>query len=211
MTPAWALRPAEGLRDGVVSPAVFNHGVDRRRDVVVPSHHVLATAAGKRPVHLDLEGVLSHGPRQHADESAALVAVARLVLPDGMGTAPWDHRPLVQVLVGEVVHRGGHPRASSPAIPAASHSGAPTRWGCPGHGVASGGRLTTAQGGSPGGPCPAPLRPCATAAGPCPRTGRATSTDVRPGMCPRTCRIVRGLIRVWRGATGGRIRCPTAG
>ena len=109
MTPAWALRPAEWLRDGVVSPDVFNHVVDRLRDFVVPSHHALATAAGKRTVHLDLEGVLSHGPRQHADESAALVEVERLVLPDCMGTAPWDHRPLVQVLVGEVVNRGGAP------------------------------------------------------------------------------------------------------
>jgi len=129
MTPAWALRPAEWLRDGVVSPDVFNHVVDRLRDFVVPSHHALATAAGKRTVHLDLEGVLSHGPRPNADESAALVEVERLVLQDCMGTAPWDHRPLVQVLVGEVVNRGVHPRASSPSIPAASQSGAPTRWG----------------------------------------------------------------------------------
>jgi SRSO17 transposase len=38
-----------------------------------------------------------------------LVEVKRLVLQDFIGTAPWDHRPLVQVLVGEVVAWLGEP------------------------------------------------------------------------------------------------------
>jgi SRSO17 transposase len=37
------------------------------------------------------------------------VDVERLVMQDFIGTASWDHRPLVQVLVGEVVERLGEP------------------------------------------------------------------------------------------------------
>ena len=40
---------------------------------------------------------------------AALVEVERLVLQEFIGTAPWDHRPLVRVLVGQVVERLGEP------------------------------------------------------------------------------------------------------
>jgi SRSO17 transposase len=109
MTPAWALRQEELLSDCVVSPDVFTHVVKRLRDVVVPYQQTLATEAGKRNVHLYLEGLLSHLPRKNAEEIAALVDVERLVMQDFMGTAPWDHRPLVKVLVGEVVNRLGEP------------------------------------------------------------------------------------------------------
>ena len=129
MTPAWAQRQEELLSDCVVSPDVFNHMVDHLRDFVVPYQHALETEAGKRNVYLYLAGLLSHLPRKNAEDIATLVDVERLVMQDFIGTAPWDHRPLVQVLVGEVVNRGVHPRASSPSIPAASQSGAPTRWG----------------------------------------------------------------------------------
>ena len=39
----------------------------------------------------------------------ASVDVERLVMQDFIGTAPWDHRPLVEVLVAEVVARLGEP------------------------------------------------------------------------------------------------------
>jgi hypothetical protein len=79
--------------------------VDRLRDFVVPSQHALATEAGQRNVHLYLAGFLSHLHRKNAEQIAALVDVERLVLQEFIGTAPWDHRPLVRVLVGEVVAR----------------------------------------------------------------------------------------------------------
>ena len=44
-----------------------------------------------------------------AKESAALVDVERLVMQECSGTAPWDYRPLVTVLVGQVVDRLGAP------------------------------------------------------------------------------------------------------
>jgi SRSO17 transposase len=109
MTPAWAQRQAELLRDCIVSPDVFMHMVDRLRDFVVPYQQAFETEAGKRNVHLYLQGLLSHLPRKNAEDIAALVDVERLVIQEFIGTAPWDHRPLVRVLVGQVVDRLGAP------------------------------------------------------------------------------------------------------
>src|SRR5437879_5461762 len=109
MTSAWTQRQAALLSDCIVSPDVFDHMVERLRAFVVPYQHALETEAGKRNVHLYLQGLLSHLPRKNAEMSAALVDVERLVLQEFIGTAPWDHRPLVRVLVGQVVERLGQP------------------------------------------------------------------------------------------------------
>jgi SRSO17 transposase len=71
--------------------------------------HCLETEVGQRNVHLYLEGLLSHLDRKNAEEISALVDVECLVLQEFIGTAPWDHRPLVQVQVGQVVHWLGEP------------------------------------------------------------------------------------------------------
>jgi len=81
--------------------------VDRLRDFVVPYQHALETEAGQRNVHLYLQGLLSHLPRKNAEDIAMLVDVERLGIQDFIGTASWDHRPLVHVLVGQVVKRLG--------------------------------------------------------------------------------------------------------
>ena len=109
MTPVWAQRQEELLSDCVVSPDVFNPMADRLGDFVVPYQQALETEAGKRNVPLYLAGLLSHLPRKNAEAIATLVDVERLVMQDFIGTAPWDHRPLVQVLVGQVVERLGEP------------------------------------------------------------------------------------------------------
>ena len=109
MRAVWAQRREELLSDCVVSPHVFEHMVDRLCDFVVPYQQCLETEAGKRNVHLYLEGLLSHLPRKNAEEIAAFVNVERLVIQQCIGTAPWDHRPLVKVLVGQVVNRLGEP------------------------------------------------------------------------------------------------------
>jgi SRSO17 transposase len=109
MTPAWAQRQEELLRDCIVFPDVFNPMVDRLRAFVVPYQQALETEAGQRNMHLYLAGLLSHLPRKNAEEIATLVDVERLVLQVFIGTAPWDHRPLVRVLVGQVVDRLGEP------------------------------------------------------------------------------------------------------
>ena len=109
MSLAWAQRQEELLCDCIVSPDVFNSMVDRLCDFVVPYQHALETEAGKRNMHRYLEGLLSHLDRKNAEEIAALVDVERLVMQEFIGTAPWDHHPLVTVLVGQVVHRLGEP------------------------------------------------------------------------------------------------------
>ncbi len=48
-------------------------------------------------------------PRKNAEDIATLVDVERLVLQEFIGTAPWDHRPLVRVLVWQVVEQLGEP------------------------------------------------------------------------------------------------------
>jgi SRSO17 transposase len=83
--------------------------VDRLGEFVVPYPHALETAANQRKVPRSLQGLLSHWPGQNAEKIAAVVEVERQVLQDFIGTAPWDHRPLVQVLGGEVVARLGEP------------------------------------------------------------------------------------------------------
>jgi SRSO17 transposase len=105
----WASRQEDLLSDCVVSPHVCDHLVKRLYDFVVPYQHCLETEAGKRNGHLSLAGLLSHLDRQNAEEIAALVNVERLVRQEFIGTAPWDHRPLVQVLVGQVGNRLGEP------------------------------------------------------------------------------------------------------
>jgi hypothetical protein len=109
MTPAWAQRQAELLRDCLVSPDVFAPMVDRLGDFVVPYQHALETEAGQRNVHCYLAGLLSHLDRKNAETIAALVDVERQVLQDFIGTAFWDHRPLIQVLVGQVVEQLSEP------------------------------------------------------------------------------------------------------
>src|SRR5438876_1778828 len=105
MTPAWAQRREELLSGCVVSPDVFRHMVDRLSDFVGPYQHALETEAGKRNVHLYLQGLLSHLSRKNAEDIATLVNVERLVMQDFIGTAPWEHHPLIEVLVGQVVNR----------------------------------------------------------------------------------------------------------
>jgi len=109
MTPVWAQRQKALLNDCVVFPDVFHHMVDRLGDFVAPYQHALETEAGQRNVHLYLQGLLSHLPRKNAEGIATLVNVERLVLQEFIGTAPWDHRPLVHVLIGQVVEQLGEP------------------------------------------------------------------------------------------------------
>ena len=105
----WAQRREEVLSDCLVSPDVFNQMVDRLGTFVVPYQQTLETEADPHPMHLYLQGLLSHLPRKNAEDIAALVDVERQVIQDFIGTALWDHRPLITVLVGEVVERLGEP------------------------------------------------------------------------------------------------------
>src|SRR6266849_583396 len=109
MTPAWAQRQEELLSDCIVSPEVFTPIVNRLGECVVPYQHALETEAGQRHVDLYLAGLLSHLERKNAEKIATLVDVERQVMQDFISTAPWDHRPLITVLVGQVSERLGDP------------------------------------------------------------------------------------------------------
>src|SRR5712691_3716659 len=109
MTPTWTQRREEMLSDCLVSPDVFTQMVDRLGEFVVPYRQALETAADPHPMHLYLQGLLSHVARKNAEAIAALVDVARQVIQDFIGTAPWDHRPLVTELVGQVGEQLGEP------------------------------------------------------------------------------------------------------
>ena len=105
----WAQRREEVLSDCIVSPDVFHQMVDRLGEFVVPYQHALETEAGQHHMHLYLQGLLSHLPGKNAEDIATFVDVERQVIQDFIGTAPWDHRPLVTVLVGQVAERLGEP------------------------------------------------------------------------------------------------------
>jgi SRSO17 transposase len=107
MNTVWARRREELLSDCIVSPDVFHQMVDRLGEFVIPYQQVLATEAGQRNVHLYLQGLLSHLPGKNAEDIATFVDVERQVMQEFMGTASWDHRPLIHVLVDEVANRLG--------------------------------------------------------------------------------------------------------
>jgi hypothetical protein len=54
-------------------------------------------------------------PNKNAEDIATFVDVQRQVIQEFIGTVPWDHRPLIEVLVPQVVHRLGE-RPARPQI-----------------------------------------------------------------------------------------------
>src|SRR5712691_9152674 len=109
MTPTWAQRRAELLSDCLMSPDVFHQMLDRLGEFVVPYQRALESEAAHHPMHLYLQGLLSQLPRKNAEAIAAWVDVERQVIQDFIGIAPWNHQPLVTVLVGEVAEQLGEP------------------------------------------------------------------------------------------------------
>ena len=74
MSTVWALRREELLSDCLVSPDVFTQMVDRLGEFVVPYQQALEAEAGHNPMHLYLQGLLSHLQRKNAEEIATLLA-----------------------------------------------------------------------------------------------------------------------------------------
>jgi SRSO17 transposase len=105
----WVQRREALLSDCIVSPDVFHPMVNRLAEFVGPYQQALETEAAQRNLHLYLQGLLSHLPSKNAEDIATFVDVQRQVIQEFIGTAPWDHRPLVEVLVPQVVHRLGQP------------------------------------------------------------------------------------------------------
>ena len=90
-------------------PDVFHPMIDRLAEFVVPYRQALETEVAQRNMHLYLKGLLSHLPRKNAEDIATFVDVQRQVIQEFIGIAPWDHRPLIEVLVPQVARRLGQP------------------------------------------------------------------------------------------------------
>ena len=103
MTLTWAQRREELLGDCIVSPDVFNPMIDRLAAFAVPYQQALETEAAQRNMHLYLQGLVSHLPSKNAEDIAILVNVERQVIQAFIGTAPWNHRPLIEVLVPQII------------------------------------------------------------------------------------------------------------
>ena len=109
MSTVWAQRREALVSDCIVFPDVFHQMVDRLSQFVVPYQHVLETEACQHNVHLYLQGLLSPLPGKNAEDIATFVDVERQIIQDFIGTAPWDHHPLITVWVGHVAARWGEP------------------------------------------------------------------------------------------------------
>jgi SRSO17 transposase len=109
MSTVWTQRREDLLSDCIVSPEVFHQMIDRLSEFVVPYQDALEIEAGWHPMHLYLQGLLSHLERKNAEDIATLVDVERQVMQDFIGTVPWDHRPLITVLVAQVADQLGDP------------------------------------------------------------------------------------------------------
>src|SRR5215813_5645350 len=109
MALTWAQRREALLSDCIVSPDVFNPMIARLAEFVVPYQQAMETEAAQRNLHLYLQGLLSHLPSKNAEDIATFVDVQRQVIQEFIGTAPWDHRPLIEVLVPQVARRLGQP------------------------------------------------------------------------------------------------------
>ncbi len=109
MALTWAQRREALLSDCIVFPDVFSPMIDRLAEFVVPYQQALETEVAQRNMHLYLQGLLSHLPRKNAEDIATFVDVQRQVIQEFIGTAPWDHRPLIEVLVPQVARRLGQP------------------------------------------------------------------------------------------------------
>ena len=211
MNPVWAQRREEVLRDCIVSPDVFTQMVDRLAEFVVPYQHVLETEAGQRNVHRYLQGLLSHLPGKNAEDIATFVDVERQVIQDFIGTAPWDHRPLVTVLVGQVAERLGEPDGIIAFDPSSfpkrgTHSVGVKRQWC-----SHRGKVDNCQVGVYMGYVFDTIMPYSTSASPYPRSGHGTSNDAKHATCHRKCGITRGRSSAWRCSTCGARRSRTAG
>ena len=109
MALTWAQRREALLSDCIVSPDVFTPMIDRLAAFVVPYQQALETEVAQHNLHLYLKGLLSHLPRKNAEDIATFVDVQRQVIQEFIGIAPWDHRPLIEVLVPQVARRLGQP------------------------------------------------------------------------------------------------------
>src|SRR2546422_8948328 len=185
--------------------------VERLGEFVMPYQQALKTEDDPHSMHLYLQGLLSHLPRKNAEAIAAWVDVERQVMQDFIGIAPWDHRPLIGVLVGQVAKRLGAPDGIIAFDPSSfpkrgTHSvGVKRQWCGPGA------RSITARSACSWGTSRNKIMPCSISACLCPKTGHAMSNDTKHATYRQRFAPTRGRSSAWRCSRRGVSRCRTAG
>ena len=211
MSTVWAQRREDLGSDCLVSPDVFYQMLDRLCAFVVPYQRALETETGQRNVPLYLQGLLSHLPGKNAEDMATFVDIERPVLQDFIGTIPWDHRPLLTVLVGQVAERLGEPDGIIAFDPSSfpkrgTHAVGVKRQWC-----SHRGKVDTAKAVCLWATSLTMTMPCSTSGCPCLGSGHETSNDAEHATCRLTCSLRRDRNSVWRCSTCGGRRCRTAG
>jgi SRSO17 transposase len=211
MHTVWAQRREEVLHDCLVSPDVFHQMVERLGEFVVPYQYMLETEASQRNVHLYLQGLLSHLPGKNAEDIATFVEVERQVIQDFIGTVPWDHRPLVTVLVGQVAARLGEPDGIIAFDPSSfpkrgTHSVGVKRQWCDHRG-----KVDNCQVGVFMGYVSRRDHALLDFRLFLPQEWARDENDAKHAMCRWRCGITHARSSVWRCSTCGGSRCPTAG
>jgi SRSO17 transposase len=102
-------RREEVLADCRVPPAVFNGMVERLVHFAVPFAERLCRPEQREHAQTYLQGLLSDLQRKNAEAIAYRHDEDRQGLQTFIGTAPWDHRPLLDELARQVGRELGEP------------------------------------------------------------------------------------------------------
>jgi len=186
--------------------------VERLGEFVVPYQDALEIEASGRHVHRYLQGLLSPLERKNAEKIASFVDVERQVIQDFIGTASWDHRPLITVLVRQVAKRLGEPDGIIAFDPSSfpkrgTHSVGVKRQWC-GHR----GKIDNCQVGVFMGYVSAHDHALLDFRLSLPEEwAPGTSTDATHATCRQRCTITRATSSAWRCSTRGASRSRTAG
>lgn len=103
------VRKEELLADCQVHPAVFAGVMERLDQFAEPFAARLRRPEQRAHTRMYLQGLLSDVERKNAEAIAYRHDEDRQGLQTFLGTAPWDHQPLLDELAGQVVAKLGEP------------------------------------------------------------------------------------------------------
>lgn len=109
MEQRFKVRKEEILSDCVVAPAMFGGVIERLEKFAEPFVACLARPEQRDHARTYLEGLVSDVERKNAESIAYRHDEERLGLEKFLGTAPWDHAPLLDELARQVGQELGEP------------------------------------------------------------------------------------------------------
>jgi SRSO17 transposase len=111
MEPRFQQRKAQLLADCQVPPATFRGAVRRLEAFAQPFVATLPSPESRRYTGTYLAGLLSDLEHKNAEAIAYRYDLDRQTLQTFVGTAPWDHTPLIDELIRQVARVSGRPDA----------------------------------------------------------------------------------------------------